>query len=593
MGSLILASLGFFPLALKPALHHRVTPRCISVCCSAAEDEALLSRCAGSAEALAEMLSKDDLKEACAARSLSVSGTKAVLAPRLLSALQPPSSSGPPPPSAIPAARPSRRSAAKQPAANAPHPAADGGRRAAGSPRRAAAEQPARGGEASLHPAADDGRRAAAAPAGSGADLELTILGSGACNPTPWRGASCSALRIKDSYWLFDVGEGTQERIQRAAVRPGKIDKIFVTHAHGDHCFGLPGMLCLIARGRDRSAPPLEIYGPVGLRAFVRIAISFTGTRMVPEYVVHELHGIPHLHPHTRAAPPPPPLAAAQRPTRHGEVAGGGDVRPGPDGTWALLDTGEVSVRAAPVTHTVPCVGFVVEEAGRGGRLLIDRVMPRLEANRAALREQGVRDPRTLLKAIKRLGQDESMALPDGSVLRGSEVLGAARRGRKVAILGDNCDATLLVPLARGADLVIHEATNAYLPASGDRGGVVAHQRETARHGHSTPQMAGRFARRVGAKALLLSHFSQRYHPARRGVMRAVSQLAAEAAGLAPEAVAPAYDTLTVPIWQHDREKPPLPPEALAGGPAASSRPTEEEEAAAAEAFEASLAPID
>ena len=66
---------------------------------------------------------------------------------------------------------------------------------------------------------------------------------------------------MKDSFWLFDTGEGTQVQLQRCMVRPALVDKIFVTHAHGDHTFGLPGLLCLIARGRKQDAPPLEIYG--------------------------------------------------------------------------------------------------------------------------------------------------------------------------------------------------------------------------------------------------------------------------------------------------------------------------------------------
>ena len=77
--------------------------------------------------------------------------------------------------------------------------------------------------------------------------------------------------------------------------------------------------------------------------------------------------------------PPLPPLAAADRPTAHGEVAGGSDRCVCPDGAWTLVSTPEVSVRAAPVTHTVPCVGYVVEESSRAGKLLVDK--PRREEN--------------------------------------------------------------------------------------------------------------------------------------------------------------------------------------------------------------------
>lgn len=76
-------------------------------------------------------------------------------------------------------------------------------------------------------------------------------------------------------------------------VKAGKITKIFVTHAHGDHTFGLPGLLCLLGKDRPRDAPPLEIYGPEGLRMWLRVAIRYSVSRIVPNYVVHELKNIP------------------------------------------------------------------------------------------------------------------------------------------------------------------------------------------------------------------------------------------------------------------------------------------------------------
>lgn len=415
----------------------------------------------------------------------------------------------------------------------------------------------------------------------SGCDLEVTVLGSGACNPSPWRSASCTALRVRDSFWLFDVGEGTQVQLQKTNVRPSRIDRIFITHAHGDHCFGLPGLLCLIGRGRSPSAPPVQIYGPKGLRAYVKISLAFTGTRMLPAYSVHELHGIPDLR---RPGGRDDRLPLHVHPAMGGEwgEVGGTDTMPASDGTWWTLfddvpadDRGgsaTIRVSAAPIHHTVPTVGYIVAEDSKPGRLLVDKVMPLLEANREGIREQfGLRDPRALMKQLTKLGPDEVLTLPDGTRLAGRDVQGDAREGRKVVVLGDCCDAALAEPLGAGADLLVHEATNSYLPQFGDRGGAGNLERETKRHGHSTPQMAGRVAKRMNARALLLTHFSQRYTPNNQRVMHTIAKLAAGEAGLPLEAVAPAYDGLQVPVWSRDRDKPPMPIEATAARAASAS----------------------
>lgn len=76
-------------------------------------------------------------------------------------------------------------------------------------------------------------------------------------------------------------------------MKCSKVTKIFITHAHGDHSFGLPGLLCLLGQDRDRDAPPVEIYGPEGLRMWLRVAIRYSVSRIVPSYRVHELKDIP------------------------------------------------------------------------------------------------------------------------------------------------------------------------------------------------------------------------------------------------------------------------------------------------------------
>lgn len=170
-------------------------------------------------------------------------------------------------------------------------------------------------------------------------DMDVVFVGTASCTPGVTRGVSCTALRLNwrssrtydqqggqaqqqqknqlgqkkrssgaasgsSAYfeergptggtWLFDCGESTQLSIQKtSSVKPGKISKIFITHCHGDHSFGLPGLLCLMGTDRDRDAPPVEIYGPEGLRMWLRVAVRYSVSRVVPPYRVHELMDVP------------------------------------------------------------------------------------------------------------------------------------------------------------------------------------------------------------------------------------------------------------------------------------------------------------
>ena len=115
------------------------------------------------------------------------------------------------------------------------------------------------------------------------------------------------------------------------------------------------------------------------------------------------------------------------------------------------------------MVHTVPCVGFVVQEKPRPGRLNAELLLPLIDRNTAELKSKGFPDPKKLMKAFKVMKPGDSFTFPDGTVLRGSEAVAPARRGRKIVVCGDTSDASAMVPLAMDADVLVHEATNSFL----------------------------------------------------------------------------------------------------------------------------------
>eukprot|EP00581_Thalassiosira_minuscula_P017473 CAMPEP_0183711978 /NCGR_PEP_ID=MMETSP0737-20130205/7283_1 /TAXON_ID=385413 /ORGANISM="Thalassiosira miniscula, Strain CCMP1093" /LENGTH=831 /DNA_ID=CAMNT_0025940551 /DNA_START=47 /DNA_END=2542 /DNA_ORIENTATION=- len=484
-------------------------------------------------------------------------------------------------------------------------------------------------------------------------DLDVVFIGTASCTPGVTRGVSCTALRLNwrtssrvninnnnnnnsnnnnhrekslgekqrsgtyvedrgptGGTWLFDCGESTQLSVQKTpSVKPGKISKIFITHCHGDHSFGLPGLLCLAGTDRNRDDPPVEIYGPEGLRMWLRVAVRYSVSRVVPPYRVHELMDVP-MAPeweegHRRngrfyfqlrrdaersrsngssrgrngsgkwgmqglAGEDPQswisraPMINLEPSKDFGEIEGGRDIYPNYDHpqsshgapVWEVLDEDDVMVHAAPMSHGVPCVGYVVRENDRPGRLRPDLVQPLIEANRAGLKEAGVKNPMKIMAVVKNLPVGGSYEFPDGTVLRQEEVVEPPRRGRKVVICGDTADCRALEGLAKDADVLVHEATNTFLPGVDKDGSVKMVTRDAKIHGHSTPFMAGEFAKRIGAKKLIMNHFSARYKGDQSvesmTIMTRMERQAMKASGLSETSVAAAWDFMVLPIARSD-----------------------------------------
>ncbi len=352
-----------------------------------------------------------------------------------------------------------------------------------------------------------------------GSDMDVTFLGTASCIPTLTRGVSSTAFRFNGDMWLFDCGEASQIQIQRSSVVASKIKKIFITHAHGDHSFGLPGVLCMLGQSTQterenvpegETIEPIDIYGPEGTRDLIRSMIQLTYSRIVAPHRIHELKQVPYLH--FRSSQPPPPMVRTRFDPRFGEVEGSQDIFPNKKGHYHLLDNNDLVVMAAPMQHTIPCVGYVISEKQKPGRLRFEKCEEVVENNREALKKQ-FQDPNKMYAKLKALNSNESITFPDGTILCAKDIVEPPREGRKVVIMGDTCSGDFIAPLAMGADVLIHEATNAWLPNFDGLkfSNYELLEEKTKLHGHSTPEMAGAFAKRIGARQLVLTHFSPRY----------------------------------------------------------------------------------
>lgn len=228
--------------------------------------------------------------------------------------------------------------------------------------------------------------------------MKVVTLGTGGAIPTAKRSLPATALIREGEMLLFDCGEGAQLQMRRAHTGFGRLSKIFISHLHGDHLAGLPGLLMTMALlSRDK---PLKIFGPPGLKKFVRVARETFRFHNEYELTVHEIEG--------------------------GRVTTG-------SGYW---------VEACPMDHSIFALGYSLVEEDRPGEFNLKRAL-----------ELGVPEG----PLFGQLQRGISITLRDGRLIRPQEVLGSARKGRKFVHALDTRPCEAVVALANGADLVVHD----------------------------------------------------------------------------------------------------------------------------------------
>ncbi|RNF41104.1 ribonuclease Z [Planococcus salinus] len=233
--------------------------------------------------------------------------------------------------------------------------------------------------------------------------MQLLFLGTGAGIPSKQRNTSSLALKLleeRGTVWLFDCGEATQHQILHTTLKPRKIEKIFITHLHGDHIFGLPGLLG--SRSFQGGDELLEIYGPAGIQEFTETFLRISQTHLTYSIIFHEVQ------------------------------------------EGLIFEDETMEVEARLLDHVIPSFGYRITQKPLPPKLLIDEAV-----------KKGV--PKGPLLA--KLKNGETVELEDGTVVKSEEVTSPAEAGFVVAILGDTRFCQAAVELSRGADVLVHEAT--------------------------------------------------------------------------------------------------------------------------------------
>lgn len=231
--------------------------------------------------------------------------------------------------------------------------------------------------------------------------LRVVFLGTAGSVPTPARALPAIAIQRKDELIMFDCGEGVQRQMIQAGVGFHRKTKVFITHLHGDHVLGLPGILQTMSL-LDRKQK-LEVYGPIGIQAFIH-AIQRTVQ------------------------------FALTFPVETTEI----------DEAGFVCEEKEYQIQVVQTDHVVPSLAYALIEKPRPGRFSPEKAKA-LGVPEGPLWSQ--------------LQHGKKVEIAGGKVVKPEQVVGAPRPGRKIVYSGDTRPTKSLAELAKNADLLIHDAT--------------------------------------------------------------------------------------------------------------------------------------
>lgn len=232
--------------------------------------------------------------------------------------------------------------------------------------------------------------------------FQVTILGCSSATPTSDRHPTSQYLLANDRHFLIDCGEACQIQLRRFKIRFNKINHIFISHLHGDHIFGLPGLLSSYHLGGRTNE--LTVYGPHGVQEILDVTFKYSETTLrFPLKIVVVDTSTPSV----------------------------------------IYEDKMIVVSTIPLRHRIPCTGYLFREKTALRSIDKEKI-------------EGMDIPLELLPLLKK-GQD--ITLPDGRAVKASEVTIDPPIPRAYAFCSDTCYNEDIIELIKGVDLLYHEAT--------------------------------------------------------------------------------------------------------------------------------------
>lgn len=234
------------------------------------------------------------------------------------------------------------------------------------------------------------------------AEFNINILGCGSALPTTRHLATSQIVDLRDKLYMIDCGEGTQVQMRRMCVRFGRLAHIFISHLHGDHCFGLPGLISTL--GMLGRTGELVVHGPKEVETYLRPVMDLFCRGMEFEVRFNPVDTRSHS---------------------------------------LVMEDRSLSVYSIPLKHRIPTCGYLFAEKPKEAHIIREMT-------------DFYQVPVRCMKDIKQ-GQD--YVTPEGEVVPNSRLTRPAAPPKRYAFCSDTAYNRSIIPIIEGADLLYHEAT--------------------------------------------------------------------------------------------------------------------------------------